>query len=137
MANQRSDGTLGACDLAIRQLVLHGLATVKTRTLGLAASLIAFPCPVKIGPFARIRSARLMPSFRGKPPTRITQSAPANASAALSVAFISARSGKAQSSSSIKVPFNAGRAGVISSNCRATGCSGPKTAPEASRNSRA
>src|SRR5271166_7206362 len=95
MANQRSDGTLGACDLAIRQLVLHGLATVKTRTLELAASLIAFPCPVKIGPFARIRSARLMPSFRGKPPTRITQSALANASAALSVAFISARSGKA------------------------------------------
>ena len=67
---------LGACDRAIRQLVLHGLATVKIRTFGPAASLIALPWPVKIGPLARIRSARVMPSLRGKPPTRITQSAP-------------------------------------------------------------
>src|SRR5208337_1762305 len=89
MANQRSDGTLGACDLAIRQLVLHGLATVKTRTLGLAASLIAFPCPVKIGPFARIRSAPLMPAYRDQPAPRITPSAPPNASAALTLASIS------------------------------------------------
>src|SRR3954464_15803529 len=79
IAYQRSAGTLGACDLAIRQLVLQGLATVRTRTLGPAASLIAFPWPVKIGPLARIRSARLMPSLRGRPPTRMTQSAPSNA----------------------------------------------------------
>src|SRR3954454_4763176 len=79
IANQRSAGTFGSCYLAIRQLVLHGLATVRTRTLGPAASLIALPWPVKIGPLARIRSARLIPSLRGRPPTRITQSAPANA----------------------------------------------------------
>ncbi len=94
MANQRSDGTLGACDRAIRQLVLQGLATVSTRTFGPAASLMALPWPVKIGPLARMRSARLMPSFLGSPPTRITQSAPANASTAWSVAFMSVRSGK-------------------------------------------
>ncbi len=80
-----SAGTFGACDRAIRQLVLHGFATVKTRTFGPAASLIAFPWPVKIGPLARIRSARVMPSLRGRPPTRITQSAPSKASSALSV----------------------------------------------------
>ena len=62
-----------------------------------------------------------LPSLRGRPPTRITQSAPSNASSALSVAFTSVSSGKAQSSSSIIVPFSAGSAGVISSSCSATG----------------
>ena len=109
MANQRSAGTLGACDRAIRALVLQGLATVRTRTSGPAASLIAWPWLVKIGPLARIRSARLIPSLRGIPPTKMTQSAPSNASVALSVALTSARSGKAQSSSSMIVP--AARAG--------------------------
>src|SRR6516165_830846 len=71
MANQRSAGTFGACDRAIRQLVLHGLATVRIRTSGPATSLIALPWPVKIGPLARIKSARLMPSLRGRPPTKI------------------------------------------------------------------
>ena len=56
---------------------------------------------MKIGLLARIRSPRDCPSFRGSPPTRMTQSAPSNASSALSVALTSARSGKAQSSSSI------------------------------------
>ena len=114
MANQRSAATLGACDLAIRQLVLQGLATVTTRTLGPAASLIAFPWPVKIGPLARIRSARFIPSLRGRPPTRITQSASPNATSALSDALTSVRSGKAQSCSSIIVPPSEGKAGVIS-----------------------
>ena len=67
------------CDRAIRQLVLQGLATVNTLTAGPAALLIAFPCPVKIGLLARIRSARDWPSFRGRPPTKTTQSAPSNA----------------------------------------------------------
>ena len=40
MANQRSDGTFGACDRAIRQFVLHGLATTSTRTSAAAAALI-------------------------------------------------------------------------------------------------
>ena len=38
--------------------MLHGLATVNTLTAGPAALLIAFPCPVKIGLLARIKSAR-------------------------------------------------------------------------------
>ena len=50
-----------------------------------------------------------MPSLRGRPPTRITQSAPSNASSALSVALTSARSGNAQSSSSISVPLRRGQ----------------------------
>ena len=62
-----------------------------------------------------------MPSFRGRPPTRITQSAPAKASSALSLAVTSARSGKAESPSSIIVPFKAGNAGVIDSNWSDTG----------------
>src|SRR5262249_6974564 len=88
IANQRSAGTFGACDFAIRQLVLHGLATVRTRTLGPAASLIALPWPVKIGPLARIRSARLIPALRGRPPTRITQSAPANAASVAAMSLV-------------------------------------------------
>ena len=133
MANQRSAGTLGACDLAIRALVLHGLATVRTRTSGPAASLIACPWLVKIGPLARIRSARVMPSLRGIPPMKMTQSAPSNATRASSDALTSARVGNAQSSSSMMVPVRAGRAGVISRRLSATGRSGPNTAPEASR----
>src|SRR5262249_32559580 len=83
IANQRSAGTFGECERAIRQLVLHGLATVSTLTAEPAALLMAFPCPVKIGLFARIKSARDWPAFLGRPPTRITQSAPANASSGL------------------------------------------------------
>ena len=108
MANQRSAGTFGACDRAIKALVLHGLATVRTRTSGPAASLIACPWLVKIGPLARIRSARVIPSLRGIPPTKITQSAPSKASVALSDALTSARSGNAQSSSSMMVPLERG-----------------------------
>ena len=89
---------------------------------GPAASLIALPWPVKIGLLARIRSARDMPFLprqaadQDHPVGRLRTPPPA-----LSVALTSARSGKAQSSSSISVPPSAGKAGVISSNCRATG----------------
>ena len=81
---------------------------------------------MKIGLLARIRSARDIPSLRGSPPTRITQSAPSNASSALSDALTSASSGNAQSSSSIMVPFKDGSAGVISSNCKRHGLIGPE-----------
>ena len=117
---------MGACDRAIKQFVLQGLATVKIRTFGPAASLIALPWPVKIGLLARIRSARDIPSLRGSPPTKITQSAPSKASSALSDAFTSASSGNAQSSSSIRVPLSAGSAGVISSNCKRHWLVGPE-----------
>ena len=39
IANQRSAGTFGACDRAIRQLVLQGLATVSTRTSAAGGSV--------------------------------------------------------------------------------------------------
>src|SRR5437667_12464926 len=76
IANHRSAGTLGACERAIRELVLHGLATVRTRTSGPAASLIALPWPVKSGLLPRTGAGRDCPSFRGQPPTRVTQWAP-------------------------------------------------------------
>ena len=47
-----------------------------------------------------------------------------------------ASSGNAQSSSSIRTPSSAFRAGVISSSCRITGVSGPSIEPEAIRKRR-
>ena len=137
IANHLSAGIRGECERAIRQFVLHGLATVSTLTSGPAALLIALPCPEKIGLLARIKSARDCPSFLGKPPTKTTQSAPSKASSGLSVAIALVYSGNAQSSSSIKVPPSAGSAGVISRSCRVTGCWLPNAAPEARRKSKA
>ena len=58
------------------------------------------------------------------------------ATSASSVWTMPARSGNAQSSSSIATPPRAGRAGVISSIWRITGWSGPSIEPEAIRNRR-
>ena len=43
IANQRSLGTFGACERAIRQLVLQGFATVRIRTFEPAALSMALP----------------------------------------------------------------------------------------------
>ncbi len=54
IANHLSAGIRGECERAIRQFVLHGLATVSTLTSGPAALLIALPCPGEdraIGPY--------------------------------------------------------------------------------------
>ena len=80
MANQRSFGTFGACDMAIKQFVLHGLPTTTTRTSFAAAALIALPVLVKIGPLMRIRSERSIPCLRGTLPTSSTQLQLANPS---------------------------------------------------------
>ena len=69
IANHRSAGTSGAFDRAIRQLVLHGLPTTRTRTSAAAWSLIAWPCGLKIPPFTERRSPRSMPALRGIEPT--------------------------------------------------------------------
>ena len=55
--NQCSAGTSTACDCAIRQLVLHGCATTRTRAVG-AAWLMARPCSTMVGALARRRSRR-------------------------------------------------------------------------------
>src|SRR4029079_3339398 len=44
MAHTRSGGTSGAFERAIRQFVLQGLPTTRTRTSLAALALIAFPC---------------------------------------------------------------------------------------------
>src|SRR5471032_932572 len=50
MANQRSDGISGAFERAIRQLVLHGLPTTRTRTSRAALAWMALPCGAKMPP---------------------------------------------------------------------------------------
>ena len=63
--------------------------------------------------------------------------APSNPAVGLSKMSIELNSGKAQSFSSIAVPSAAFTACGISSSRRATGVSGPSSAPEAIRNSNA
>ena len=77
-----------------------------------------------------------MPCLRGIAPTSRATSASPKAVSASSVHTTPASKGNAQSSSSIRTPSSAPSAGVISSNCRETGVSGPSIEPEAIRNSR-
>ena len=127
MANQRSAGTSGAFDRAIRQLVLHGLPTTSTRTSLAAWSLIAWPCGLKIPPFTERRSPRSMPALRGIEPTSSAHDAPSNAVLRSAVASMPTSSGCAPSSSSITTPSSAGSAGSISSSRSTTGWSGPSS----------
>ena len=121
----------------MRQLVLHGLPTTRTRTSWLAYSWIAFPCGAKMPPLTESRSPRSIPCLRGIDPTRSAHDEPSNASFSLLVNSIPARSGKAQSSSSMATPSSDFMAGSISSILRTTGWSGPSIWPEAIRNSSA
>ena len=86
IANQRSFGTEGALFIAIRQLVLQGLPTTRTRTPGAAFFAMAWPWPVKIFPLIPSRSLRSMPALRGTEPTRSAQSTPLNPSSREAVA---------------------------------------------------
>src|ERR1700722_6315235 len=94
IANQRSAGTDGALFIAIRQLVLQGLPTTRTRTSLAAFLAIAWPWPVKILPLIPSRSLRSMPAFRGTEPTRRAQLTPLNPSSSEAVGTIPFRSGK-------------------------------------------
>ena len=121
---------------AISAFVFAGLPTTRILTSRLALRDSASPCGLKIPPFADSRSERSIPCLRGIAPTSSATSASPNAVSASSVQTISVSSGNAQSSSSIRTPFSAPSAGVISSSCSATGVSGPSIDPEAMRNSR-
>ena len=125
IAVNRSAGTSGACDFAIRQLVLAGLPTTRILTSSAAFSLIASPCGLKIPPFASSRSARSIPLERGRAPTSSAMLVPSNASFGSSEMSMARRSGKAQSSSSIAVPSAAWIASGISSRRSFTSVSGP------------
>jgi hypothetical protein len=78
-----------------------------------------------------------MPLVRGRAPTSRPTFVPAKATFGSSVMSIPARSGKAQSSSSMAVPSAAFSAGVISRRRNLTGTSAPSNWPEAMRKSRA
>ena len=125
---------LGALELAIKALVLAGLPTTKIRICRLALSLIAFPCWVNILALASSKSFLSMPGPLGIAPTSKAYSASLKATFASSVAITSLKVEKAQSSSSMTTPCNAGRAGVISSSCNIIGWSLPNICPEAIRN---
>ncbi len=112
--------------------MLAGLPTTATRTSSAARLLSAWPWPTKIGPLTLISSPRSMPFDRGREPISSAQLTPSKATSGSSVATMLSSNGKAQSSSSMTTPSSDGRAGVISSRCRATRVSGPKTSPEAS-----
>src|SRR5665213_251607 len=73
MANHRSAGTSGAFDRAIRQLVLHGFPTTRTRTSVAALAAMAWPWGPKIPPLTVSRSPRSMPALRGIEPTSSAQ----------------------------------------------------------------
>ena len=127
IANQRSAGTSGALERAMRQFVLHGLPTTSTRTSLAAWSLMAWPCGLKIPPLTERRSPRSMPALRGIEPTRRAHDVPSNAVLRSAVASMPTSSGWAPSSSSITTPSSEGSAGSISSSRSTTGWSGPRS----------
>ncbi len=136
MANQRSLGTSGAFDRAIRQLVLHGLPTTSTRTSEAALAAMARPWGPKIPPLTVSRSPRSIPAFRGIDPTNRAQDVPSNAASRSVVVTMSLTRGNAQSSISMTTPSSAFIPGSISSRRSTTGWSGPSSWPEAMRNRR-
>ena len=134
MANQRSAGTSGALERAMRQLVLQGLPTTRMRTSEAAFSAMARPCGLKMPPLTLSRSPRSMPALRGMEPTRSAQDVPSKAVLRSEVATMSCSSGKAQSSSSMTTPSSTFMAGSISSRRSTIGWSWPSSWPEAMRN---
>ena len=135
MANQRSAGTSGAFDRAMRQFVLQGLPTTSTRTSEAACAAIAWPWGLKMPPFTLSRSPRSMPALRGIDPTSSAHDVPSKAVFRSEVATMSCSRGKAQSSSSMHTPSSAFIAGSISSSRSTIGWSSPRSWPEAMRNS--
>ena len=125
MANQRSAGTSGAFDRAIRQLVLHGLPTTSTRTSEAALAAMAWPWGPKIPPLTVSRSPRSMPALRGIEPTSRAHEVPSKAVLRSVVVTMSLTRGNAQSSSSMTTPSSACMPGSISSSRSTTGWSGP------------
>ena len=79
MANQRSAGTSGALERAMRQLVLQGLPTTRTRTSEAAFSAMARPWGLKMPPLTLSRSPRSMPALRGTEPTSRAHEVPSKA----------------------------------------------------------
>ncbi len=136
MANQRSAGTSGALERAIRQLVLQGFPTTRTRTSAAAFSAMARPCGLKMPPLTLSRSPRSMPALRGMEPTRSAHEVPSNAVLRSEVGTMSWTSGNAQSSISMTTPSSTFMAGSISSRRRTIGWSSPRSWPEAMRNRR-
>mmetsp|Transcript_9169 Transcript_9169/g.31045 ORF Transcript_9169/g.31045 Transcript_9169/m.31045 type:complete len:250 (+) Transcript_9169:880-1629(+) len=127
-------GIVGAA-LAARMaaFVLAGLPTTSTLQLGLPTLARALPWEAKMAQFLARRSARSMPSLRGKAPRSTATSAPARASSGSLVTMVLPSRGVRRSSSSRTTPFIASRAGGISRRCRFTLTSSPKTVPSRRR----
>ena len=135
IANQRSRAMpwRAAAVEPMSALVLHGFPTTSTRQSAAALRAIDVPWPVKMPPLMPSRSLRSIPSLRGTAPTSSAQFAPWKHSSVSEVQVMPSRSGKAQSSSSIRTPSSAGSAASSSSRRREIGVSGPRAWPEASR----
>ena len=78
---KRLPGMSGACEAAMRALVLAGLPTTSTRTSLAAPALSASPCGLKMPPLADSRSPRSMPAVRGRAPTSSATLVPSKACA--------------------------------------------------------
>ena len=63
----------------MRQFVLQGLPTTRTRTSEAAFSAMARPCGLKMPPFTLSRSPRSMPALRGTEPTSSAHDVPSKA----------------------------------------------------------
>ncbi len=122
MANQRSAGTSGAFERAMRQLVLQGLPTTSTRTS--EAALLGD------GPALGLEGGAVYPEqvlalhaglARDRPDEQRVRKSRGRPSSRSLVASMPASSGKAQSSSSITTPSSAFMAGSISSRRSTTG----------------
>ena len=137
MANQRSSGNPWPACRAIHAFVLHGLPTTRTLASLDATAAKSFPCWTNIFPLSPNSSDRSMPGFLGILPTQRVQSAPSNARLGSVVAIISSTSGHAPSRNSMTTPCNAFSAAGTSNNWRRTFWLGPKSPPEAIRNTSA
>ncbi len=104
IAVNRCGGSEGALRCAIRELVLAGLPTTRTRTSRLATASRALPWAEKILAFSSSRSLRSMPGPRGRAPTSMAKSQSLKATAASLVAVTLLRAAKAQSFNSITTP---------------------------------
>src|SRR5664280_56339 len=127
MANQRSVGTSGAFERAIRQLVLHGLPTTTTRMSEAAFAAMARPWGPKIPPLMVSRSPRSIPALRGTEPTNSAHEVPSKATSRSVVVMMSLTRGNAQSSTSMTTPSRAFIPGSISRRRNTTGWSGPSS----------
>mmetsp|Transcript_29010 Transcript_29010/g.72789 ORF Transcript_29010/g.72789 Transcript_29010/m.72789 type:complete len:218 (+) Transcript_29010:502-1155(+) len=115
--------------------VLAGLPTTSTLHVGSPTRASALPASAKMATFLASRSARSIPSLRGKAPSMMATSAPANATSWSSVASTVPSCAESRSSSSSLTPPSAPSAPATSSRCRLIVTPLPKIEPSSRRGS--